>query len=101
MYRVTFQSSPRRRETVGYYYSREVADHIAVQQMGCDELPGTVEEIEVCSAITVEEYEESLREARELQERQQWAEWYEQLSPVHKHLMQKYGASFPVEVSNG
>lgn len=97
MYRVTFQSSPRRRETVGYYYSREVADHIAAQQIGCDELPGSVEEVEVCSAITVEEYEESIREARELQEREQWAEWYQQLSPVHKHLVKKFGANFPME----
>ena len=100
MYVVTLQTSARKTETIGHFKSYEVAKHVASGLSGYESedgpLAGTVEELIVNDAESVEDYKLALQVDAELAERQRWAEFYEGLSPVHKHLIDKYGA--PVEV---
>ena len=100
MYIVTLQTGARKTETIGYFKAYAVANYVATGLSGYESedgpVAGVVEELIVNDAESVSDYKLALQVDKELAERQRWAEFYEALSPVHKHLVDKYGA--PVEV---
>ena len=102
MYAVTLQTSARKTDTIGYFSSEEVANHVAGLQTGYDagEGPaaGTVIEIDINMSTSVEEYEASIEAAQELSQREAWAKFYENLSDSEKELMSKFG---PTSVTAG
>jgi len=104
MYAITLQTGKRKSETIGYFGSEDVANHVAGNLEGFDAedgngpISGVVTPVGIDMSASVEEYEAAQAAAAETTEREQWASFYENLSAEEKTLMSKFG---PTSVTAG
>ena len=90
MYAVTLQLSKRKTETIGYFTNEEVAQHVADQQTGYEDISGTVIPIEVDKSTSIEEYNATMTENQKLKAQEEWSTFFNNLTEKQQAMLTEH-----------
>lgn len=96
MFEVTLRTGNRKTISLGFFESKEVAEYVAENAEGGfvvddNAVAGVVNEVQINTSETIEDYNSGLNAAAELNERAEAAKIFQGLSERERELISRFG----------